>query len=334
MKLSKGKLIAIGASATVVIIVSAIAYNGGGNKNPPVDESFELVEVPEDLTPVEDNSSEDVAEDTGEEVENTATDVIDSKNFVYDPFAEDSGWGNESVFGNKIVVSGTGQRDTSEQEQGGDSIENSTIKNTRELSAAEANAAMMERIKSKDYTYRINENDFSDGFGIYMNPKYEIVVSRIMQDTGYLRAPNDTEVGITELDPSVGLKQYRKEVLTSGGYRKIADFTDEPIFDYGTPVVEGTGIKDFENTRFYNDWHGNDESMSEYGGQLFCDTTAKSTFGSGYYIEMYRAGSSMYYGYYICEHNGRIFKATGMSEYRDTLRDIVLATIDTCVYPY
>lgn len=331
MKFLKGKMAFIVPAIFTVVALAVIIliYNRGG----AAEEPLELTEVAEPLKPVEDLVNNDETQNSQEEV--TTSDGIDPKNFKYDPFAEDSGWGNESIFGNKIIIAGTGKADTSGLKVD-ESGEADTIakKNTRKLSAAESQAALMEEVKSKDYNYRINEKDFSEGFGIYMNPKYELTVGRIMGDTGYIKAPNNTEVGITELDPKVSLMDHRKNLLTTVGYNSLALWTDEPSVPRDTPIAVGSGIDNFKNTKFYNMWVGHDLTVNDYGGQLWCDTKMESKFGSGCYIEVYSAGSESYYGYYLVEHNGRIFKATGMSTYRDTLLDIVLATIDTCVYPY
>lgn len=155
-----------------------------------------------------------------------------------------------------------------------------------------------------------------------------------MDGTGYISGPNDTDVGISELDPSMTLDEHRGKLLKDSGYSKVYRYSDGAILEYGTPITLGSGIDDFENTHYYNAWRCNDESMNDYGGQLFCDTEVKSKFGEGYYIELYNATSNLYYGYYLCNHNGRMFKAAGSSMYQDTLLDVVLATMDTCVYPY
>ena len=287
-----------------------------------------------ELTSTDDIKNNEVTEDdTGNE---TVVASIDSKDFKYDPFSEDAGWGNESIFGSRIIVQGTGKKEDNKQGiqiEGSDST-NTANKNIRTLSAAESQAAIMEEVKSVDYAYRINVNDFSDGFGVYMNPKYELVVGRIMGDTGYISGPNGTEVGITELDRSVSIDKHREKLLIDSGYRAVYDRSKEPMLEYGTPITLGSGIDNFESTPMYNAWDKQDFSMNDYGGQLFCDSRAESKFGKGYYIELYNASSQLYYGYYLVEHNGRIFKATGMSTYQDTLKDITMATVDTCVYPY
>lgn len=335
MSLSKGKIILAGAVA--VCLVGGGVFMFSHNSNDSVDTPLVLKEVQDDTDNIDDSVTE--KEDAIElhEVQESDAQVADKKNFKYDPFAEDAGWGDESIFGNHMIINGTGKK---EESQGGlvivdDSEQDSTAKkNTRALSSAEAQAAMMEEVKSNNYTYRINERSYSDGFGIYRNPKYELGVSRIMGDTGYISGPNDTEVGITELDNSVSLDEHRKKVLTDSGYGAVYRLSKGAAFEYNTPVTIGSGIDDFKNTSLYNLWRCKDLSVNNYGGQLFCDTEMKSSFGSGYYIELYNATSGLYYGYYIVEHNGRIFKATGKSMYRDTLLDVTLATIDTCVYPY
>lgn len=326
MKLLKGKPAIIGAIILWLIVIAIILYNGGSDSK---DKPAELITVNKGLKPV-DTADTDMTSNESNDI--IITEGIDSKDFKYDPFAEDAGWGDESIFGSKIIVSGTGKRDASVDSE--DGVKNSTKDRIRELTPAEARAAIMNEVKSSDYAYRINVNDFSDGFGIYMNPKYELVVSRIMNGTGYIGGPNGTEVGITELDNSISLNEHRKKVLVDGGYMEVYDYSKGAVFAYDTPVTFGVGINDFESMPYYTDWRCEDRSLNEYGGQLFCDTEIKSTFGSGYYIEMYNATSGLYYGYYLVEHNGRIFRATGMSTYRETLRDITLATVDTCVYPY
>lgn len=324
------------AVVILCIVIGAVVY--GTRKDNNAGDNVDLIEVPDSSEQEkvdDDGKPDDVQLHEVEDVEEKSS--VDTKNFKYDPFADDAGWGDESIFGSKIIVSGTGKRDESSggsQVIIGDSNSTSNNPNVRELSAAEARAAIMEEVKSSDYAYRINENDFSDGFGIYMNPKYDLSVGRIMGDTGYVSGPNGTEVGITELDNSLSIDEHRKTVLKDAGYRKVYDYSNGAIFEYNTPVTIGSGIDDFENTPYYVAWRYSDESMNDYGGQLFCDTTMESTFGEGYYIEMYNATSGLYYGYYIVEHNGRIFKATGMSTYRDTLLDVTLAAMDTCVYPY
>lgn len=333
MKLSKGKLTVV--AFIILVAIGVIAYVSLNEDNEEdAKEPLTLIEVPEDGTVINDG---DDAEDKVElhETEPVEEAGTNSKNFVYDPFAEDAGWGDQSIFGDKIIINGTGQR-AEIKESKYDSYTEETIakKNTRQLSAAEAKASIMEEVKSNDYAYRINEKDFSDGFGIYMNPKYELSVSRIMGDTGYISAPNGTEVAITELDSRLSLNEHRKKLLIDSGYRAVYNYSSNPIFSYGTPVTLGVGIDNFESTPMYTAWRYNDESVNDYGGQLFCDTEVKSAFGEGYYIELYNATSGLYYGYYLVEHNGRMFKATGMSTYRDTLIDITMATIDTCVYPY
>lgn len=327
----KTKLIIVGGCIVTAIAVSVVAYN---LNDKPENNKEDLVEVPLELNPTDTLKSnpESNEDNTDETVE-----FIDSKDFTYDPFSDDAGWGSESIFGNKIIINGSGKRDDMQGSQiviGESQSGNTAGKNTRKLSAAEAQASLMEEVKSSDYHYRINEKDFSDGFGIYMNPKYELIVGRIMGDTGYISAPNGTEVGITELDNSVSIEEHRKKILVDSGYMTVYNYSKEPMFAYGTPTTFGVGIDDFENSPMYTAWRCNDESMNDYGGQLFCDDTMKSKFGDGYYIEMYNVTSGLYYGYYLVEHNGRIFKATGMSMYQGTLRDITVATIDTCVYPY
>ncbi len=343
MKQSNSKAVTIAVIFLLLVIAGVAIYLS--NKPKEEEEApVELHEVPvdtEDDTVSGNSTSEEEQPVELHEVDSTEdSGLIDSKDFKYDPFAEDSGWGDESIFANHIIVSGGGKKDESSQgsqiiiADGEDGEVNTADKNTREMSAAEAKAAMMEKVKSGDYAYRINKNDFSDGFGIYMNPKYDLKIGRIMDDVGYIKGPNDTEVGIAELDPSISLEEHRKKLLIESGYRAVYNYSDGAMLAYDTPITLGKGIDDFENTPYYIAWRYNDESMNDYGGQLFCDTAMKSSFGEGYYIELYNATSNMYYGYFLVEHNGRIFKATGMSMYRDTILDITLATIDTCVYPY
>lgn len=331
MKLSKGKVIVIVFVLVVVATIAALLYFNA-NKTEPT-------EPQKDLIAVSDNDTHETVAPTEEGEGDKVYDLepvvkIDSKNFKYDPFAEDAGWGDESIFEGNIILEGSGKRNESGSQIVVEGSQSNDSPNSRELTPAEARAALMNEVKSSDYHYRINVNDFSDGFGIFMNPKYDLKISRIMKDTGYLHGPNGTEVGITELDPSISIDEHRKKLLTDSGYRNVYSYSDGAILEYGTSITIGSGIDDFENTKYYNAWRYNDESMNDYGGQLFCDTEMKSTFGEGYYIEMWHPTANLYYGYYLVEHNGRIFKGTGTSMYQDTLVDITLAAVDTCVYVY
>lgn len=265
-------------------------------------------------------------ESTSEQVTETNTEVGEV-NFHYDPNEDDDTYYNNG-YGDNVLIEGSG---TVVQIESDDDLVQTSA---GVASSAENQKIWAKAAQEEDYMYAIKGFDFSRGFSVFQSNKYDIYVALITETTAQMHAPNATTVNVTELDYRNGDATYwREEKLGQECFAEYAKIAPACKIPYGTEYILGTGLKDFENTEFVN-YFREDPTVNISDNQLIVDEEVNTRFGEGYYFEVFNDTTGMYYGTMIIQHGSRVFCLRGYSSYKDSIKDIITATADRCIYVY
>lgn len=321
--MGKNKTILFGGISIAIVLVLVVLSNFNINKT--IDDPVTGVEP---TSPVaESTEKEDSKDVVTVEVEQKQDGPKEYVDFVYDVNETDADY-LKSL--DKVSIQGSGKP----MEHQSDKVSIEGTSGTSE-SGFTGNATTTQRAWddiASDPTgmWSIN-TDWGTAFSVRPSVKYDITVQMVGHNIGIMNAPNETEVYVSEYNAESGDAYYwRHEYLVDINMGYYDMVMDDFAIDYGTPYILGTGLTDWSMYSIKSP----EDCTVEGNIQLLCDTERQSQFGEGYYIENFDTNTGMYYGCYIVQHGTRVYKFHGRSECQPTLRDIVTATADRCVYVF
>lgn len=182
------------------------------------------------------------------------------------------------------------------------------------------------------YYYAVKGYDWGKGFGPVTSIKYDIIVRGANEYIAILEAPNNTDITITEKDPSSGdAKYWQTDILSTRGFSYLNLILGVDTLEYNTPYILGTGLKDWSPYEY----SVGPEDLTVVGNtQLLCSIFVENQFGEGYYFEFADTDTGLFESYMILQRGDRVFCINAKSDYRESMKDICTAVADRCINVY
>lgn len=182
------------------------------------------------------------------------------------------------------------------------------------------------------YYYAVKGYDWGRGFGPVTSVKYDIITRGANEYLAFLEAPNNTDITISEKDPSVGdAKHWQTDILSIKGFSYLNLLLGVDTLEYNTPYILGTGLKDWSP---YEYSIGPEDITVAGDTQLLCSIFVENQFGEGYYFEFADTDTGLFESYMILQRGDRVFCINAKSDYRESMKDICTAVADRCIIVY